>query len=64
MAAGLKITRGGRFHHLIGTGQDKGEAVRRVMEIFRENLVGDLLTVASATGPTIFPCSPSWTSRF
>lgn len=55
MAAGLKITRGGRFHHLIGIGQDKGEAVRRVMEIFRENRVGDLLTVAIGDRPNDFP---------
>jgi len=31
---GLKITRGGRFHHLIGAGQDKGEAVRTTRDIF------------------------------
>ena len=55
MAAGLKITRGGRFHHLIGIGQDKGEAVRRVMEIFRENLVGDLLPVAIGDRPNDYP---------
>ena len=29
--AGLKVTRGGRFHHLMGREQDKGEAVRIVM---------------------------------
>ena len=26
--AGLQVVRGGRFHHLIGAGQDKGRAVR------------------------------------
>ena len=31
---GLKITRGGRFYHLIGAGQDKGAAVRTTREIF------------------------------
>lgn len=35
---GLKITRGGRFYHLIGTGQDKGTAVRTAREIFARYL--------------------------
>ena len=35
--AGLKITRGGRFYHLIGQGQDKGRAVRKAVELFRAN---------------------------
>jgi mannosyl-3-phosphoglycerate phosphatase len=34
--AGLQVVRGGRFHHLIGAGQDKGRAVRIVREIYRE----------------------------
>lgn len=34
---GLKLTRGGRFHHLMGRGQDKGKAVRMVYDIFRRN---------------------------
>jgi mannosyl-3-phosphoglycerate phosphatase len=54
LAAGLKITRGGRFYHLIGVGQDKGKAVRRVIEIFRENRVGELLTVAIGDRPNDF----------
>ena len=29
--------------------------MRRVTEIFRENTAGELLTVASATGPTTIP---------
>jgi mannosyl-3-phosphoglycerate phosphatase len=32
--AGLQVVRGGRFHHLIGAGQDKGRAVRIVRETF------------------------------
>jgi len=31
--AGLQVVRGGRFHHLIGAGQDKGRAVRLLREI-------------------------------
>lgn len=34
-AEGLKVTRGGRFHHLIGVDQDKGVAVRITGELFR-----------------------------
>jgi mannosyl-3-phosphoglycerate phosphatase len=33
-AQGLKITRGGRFFHLMGRRQDKGEAVKVVREVF------------------------------
>ncbi|MHB8091294.1 MAG: HAD-IIB family hydrolase [Syntrophales bacterium] len=34
---GLKITKGGRFFHLIGLGQDKGIAVKKVIDIYRNN---------------------------
>lgn len=34
---GFKITRGGRFYHLIGKGQDKGLAVKKCIEIYRGN---------------------------
>lgn len=34
---GLKITKGGRFFHCIGMGQDKGMAVRTACAIFRRN---------------------------
>jgi mannosyl-3-phosphoglycerate phosphatase len=34
--AGLTVVRGGRFPHLMGVGQDKGRAVRRVAAAFRE----------------------------
>ena len=37
-AEGLQVTRGGRFHHLIGIGQDKGEAVRIVRNVFRKGV--------------------------
>ena len=55
LAAGLKITRGGRFHHLIGIEQDKGRAVRRVAEIFRDNMSEELLTVGIGDRPDDFP---------
>jgi mannosyl-3-phosphoglycerate phosphatase len=34
---GFKITKGGRFYHLIGGGQDKGLAVKKCIEIYRRN---------------------------
>jgi mannosyl-3-phosphoglycerate phosphatase len=40
----LQITRGGRFYHLIG-GNNKGEAVLRLIEIYRKEL-GSLKTIA------------------
>jgi mannosyl-3-phosphoglycerate phosphatase len=44
-AAGLKVTRGGRFHHLIGAGQDKGLAVRIVCDLFRRHGCGGLTSL-------------------
>lgn len=32
-AEGLALTRGGRFHHLVGAAQDKGAAVRLVIDV-------------------------------
>lgn len=34
---GFKITKGGRFFHVIGSGQDKGLAVKKCIEIYRRN---------------------------
>ena len=42
---GLKVTRGGRFHHLMGMEQDKGKAVRIVCDIFRRNSGTELTTI-------------------
>ncbi|MCE5265127.1 MAG: HAD-IIB family hydrolase [Deltaproteobacteria bacterium] len=44
-AEGLKITRGGRFHHLIGVDQDKGVAVRIAGELFRMDSGEELVTI-------------------
>ncbi|WP_457626163.1 HAD-IIB family hydrolase [Persephonella sp.] len=41
---GLKITKGGRFFHLIGKEQDKGKAVELTTQIFKEN-IGKIKTV-------------------
>ena len=42
---GFKITRGGRFFHLIGLQQDKGRAVQVCAEIFDRNLDGGIITM-------------------
>jgi mannosyl-3-phosphoglycerate phosphatase len=44
-AAGFTITRGGRFHHLMGAGQDKGIAVRRAASVIRCNMSQPLCTI-------------------
>lgn len=46
--AGLRITTGGRFHHLMGEGQDKGRAVRRLVDAWRSG--GATATVSVALG--------------
>ncbi|WP_457642724.1 HAD-IIB family hydrolase [Persephonella sp.] len=42
--SGLKITKGGRFYHLIGKGQDKGKAVVETISIFKKH-TGQIKTV-------------------
>lgn len=44
-ARGLQITRGGRFHHLIGIRQDKGTAVRIAAGIFSKNAGAPVITI-------------------
>jgi mannosyl-3-phosphoglycerate phosphatase len=43
---GLKVTTGGRFHHLISAGQDKGLAVRLARDIFSANCPEGIVSVA------------------
>ena len=45
LSEGMKITRGGRFYHLIGVDQDKGRAVEITTNIFKKNLTEDIVTV-------------------
>ena len=42
---GFEITRGGRFHHLLGAGQDKGRAAAATMETMRGLAGGRITTV-------------------
>lgn len=41
--SGLKITKGGRFYHLIGEEQDKGKAVEKCIQLFEE-MYGEKIT--------------------
>ena len=41
----LKVTQGGRFYHLMGIEQDKGVAVRTVIDISKSNSVKELTTI-------------------
>jgi mannosyl-3-phosphoglycerate phosphatase len=43
--AGLSITKGGRFYHLIGSGQSKGRAVRITTRILRRYQTEEVVTV-------------------
>ncbi len=43
---GLKITAGGRFHHLIAAEQDKGRAARRLIDLYARFRGTNLRTVA------------------
>ena len=42
---GFKVTRGGRFHHLMGMEQDKRKAVRMVCDIFRRSSGTELTAI-------------------
>ena len=37
LSVGLKVAKGGRFYHLIDIGQDKGAAVRKVIDLYRDH---------------------------
>jgi mannosyl-3-phosphoglycerate phosphatase len=49
-ASGFKITRGGRFYHLMGSGQDKGIALGQAISLFLRNTRQRLLTVGLGDG--------------
>jgi mannosyl-3-phosphoglycerate phosphatase len=42
---GIEITQGGRFYHFIGANQDKGKAVKIVIEVFRQNSGGRITSI-------------------
>jgi len=43
--AGMAVTKGGRFYHLIGKDQDKGRAVCMVRDIFQQHTGAKIITV-------------------
>lgn len=47
---GLAVTRGGRFHHLVGAGVDKGAAVRRLVSLIAPHLPAPLHTIGLGDG--------------
>lgn len=52
---GFRITTGGRLHHLMGSGQDKGKAVRAVRDVFAEELGAAPTTIGLGDGPNDVP---------
>ena len=54
-AAGLKLTKGGRFYHLIGAGQDKGRAVEETTTRFEMAWEMAPETIALGDSPNDFP---------
>jgi len=53
--AGFAVTTGGRLHHLIGAGQDKGTAVRAVQAAFERAWGGGATTVGLGDGANDVP---------
>ena len=49
-SGGLSVTRGGRFYHLMGSGQDKGLAVRETVKIWRGGQ-GPVVTIGLGDSP-------------
>ncbi|WP_139956977.1 HAD-IIB family hydrolase [Flavicella sediminum] len=52
---GLKITKGGRFYHLIGENQDKGRAVEMCVAIFEEMYQEEVKSIGLGDGENDIP---------
>jgi len=50
LSYGIKITKGGRFYHLLGEGQDKGVAVKKAIKILSEITNESFRTIALGDG--------------
>jgi len=59
---GLKITKGGRFYHLIGEKQDKGKAVKACVEIFEKLFKTNLKSIGLGDGNNDIPLLESVTT--
>lgn len=53
--AGFRVTTGGRLHHLMGSGQDKGIAVRAVRDAFARQHGAAPVTIGLGDGPNDVP---------
>ncbi|MDW7772127.1 MAG: HAD-IIB family hydrolase [Desulfobulbaceae bacterium] len=54
-AHGLTITRGGRFYHLMGAGQDKGRAVRETVTLFLTGGRNKIITIGLGDARNDYP---------
>jgi mannosyl-3-phosphoglycerate phosphatase len=52
---GIKITKGGRFYHLIGINQDKGIAVKKAIKIFEKVFNEKIKSIALGDGNNDIP---------
>ncbi|NCB11704.1 MAG: HAD-IIB family hydrolase [Erysipelotrichia bacterium] len=52
---GIKITKGGRFYHLIGINQDKGKAVKKAIEVFEQVYNEKVKSIALGDGNNDIP---------
>ncbi|WP_010134870.1 HAD-IIB family hydrolase [Ochrovirga pacifica] len=52
---GLKITKGGRFYHLIGAGQDKGKAVAKCVALFQDLFQHPISSIGLGDGENDIP---------
>ncbi len=55
LGSGLRIERGGRFHHVLSAGQDKGAAVQRLQQVFRSNCTEPVRFVGLGDSPNDLP---------
>lgn len=55
LSCGIKITKGGRFFHMIGEKQDKGLAVKKCIEIFEKVENQKLYSIALGDGTNDIP---------
>ncbi len=53
--SGLRIERGGRFHHFVAAGQDKGAAVQRLQHVFRSNYMEPVRFIGLGDAPNDRP---------
>lgn len=51
----LKITKGGRFYHLIGKNQDKGKAVKKCVALFEQSTNKKLTSIGLGDGDNDIP---------